>query len=102
VLRAAPSEVAGLLQMLAEGRINGSCYEGECACLVGTIANLQHVHYDSIPGITPRPSRPIERFFYAIQPGHTPQNHPVARIVAEWIDEFIASNVPAENEVEKV
>ena len=92
VLAAAPHEVGGLRQALAEGRINGTAYEGECACLVGTIANLQHCHYRAIPGVRPDSSRPIERLFLAIRPGDTPENHPVATIVAEWIDAWRAEH----------
>src|SRR3990167_3289840 len=53
VLLCAPHEVEGLKKAIADGKINGSVYEGECACLVGTIANIKHCKYDSIKGLQP-------------------------------------------------
>src|SRR6202000_1717221 len=41
VLSASPSEVDGLRAAIVGGRINGTAYEGPCACLVGTIANIK-------------------------------------------------------------
>ena len=36
-----PREAAGVAKALKEGRVNGSTYLGDCACLVGTIANVR-------------------------------------------------------------
>jgi hypothetical protein len=85
-----PNELPGLRLAVVEGRINGSVYEGECACLVGTIAKVRGCLYTAIPGVEPRGGRPIERFFTALKPGDSPDNHPVAKIVVDWIDEFTA------------
>jgi hypothetical protein len=88
ILRSAPYEVSGLYDALMQGRIEGSTYEGTCACLVGTIANLQLVDFGRIPGVIPDPNRPAERWFLAIWEGATPENSQVAQITSEWIEEW--------------
>ena len=91
VLSLARNEVAGLRLAVVKGRINGMAYEGECACLVGTIAILQTCEYRQVPGISIDETRPAERFFTGIRKGDTPETNPVATIVLGWIDEFIAT-----------
>jgi len=88
VLGAAPHEVAGLRAALLAGRINGSTYAGKCACLVGTIAKIQHCSINDIPGLHPDSNRLAERWFLAIAPGDTPENHAVAKLTDEWIGEW--------------
>jgi hypothetical protein len=41
VLSAAPAEVPTLLAKVRAGEVDGSVYEGVCACLLGTIANAR-------------------------------------------------------------
>src|SRR5258707_396201 len=89
VLDAAQKEVSGLLAALEAGKINGSVYTGECACLIGTIANVRGCTYDDLGDLRPNPSRPAERWFLAVRKGHTPENHPVAKITAGWIREWL-------------
>ena len=85
LLRAQP-EVPALLEALRSGRVNGSTYEGECACLAGTIANARHVPYRDLGFADP--SRPIERWFLGIKEGDTPENNQIAKIAEVWIVEF--------------
>jgi hypothetical protein len=87
VLLRAQTEVPALLATLRAGKINGSTYEGECACLAGTIANTRHVGYRILPFIDS--SRPIERWFTGIAEGNTPENNTVAKITEKWIVEFM-------------
>ena len=70
VLSQAPAEVPGLLAALRAGKVDGSTYQGACACLVGTIAN---------------PQRPAERFFLLIREGDTPDTNQAAGIAEGWI-----------------
>ena len=91
VLDTSPGEVRGLLQALWDGKVDGSTYQGECACLVGTIAKVRKCEYDAIPGLMPDSSRPAEQWFLNIHKGDTPVSNPAAAfacaVVAEWMHE---------------
>jgi hypothetical protein len=94
VLNAAPKEVSGLLAALRAGEIDGSTYTGECACLVGTIANVRECAVADLPSlIAPDSSRPAERWFLALRPGMTPENNQIAKITEGWIEEWIGRQV---------
>lgn len=84
-------EVPGLAAALREGRINGSSYEGECACLIGTIARLRGVPYSAIHH---KHRDPAEAWFSMISPGDTPGSKGgggfAARRALEWILEWCA------------
>ncbi len=89
VLDAAPNEVPGLLAALWAGKVDGSKYDGECACLVGTVANLRSERYDNLKiDLRPDSSRPSERWFLQIHKGDTPLTNQAAAyaaaIIAHW------------------
>ena len=90
VLSVAKGEVLGLYDAIQRGKIDGSVYEGECACLVGTIANVRKEQYDAL-GIDLRPmaSRPAEKWFLNIRKGHTPLSSQVSAITAQWTEDFM-------------
>lgn len=89
VLSAAPAEVPALLAAVREGRIDGSCYEGECACLVGTIAKARGVDYESLgPLLRPNSGRPAEVWFTLLKPGDT-TSEPV-KLAEGWIADWLA------------
>ena len=73
---------------LVYGKVDGSTYTGECACLVGTIANIRGCDPQGLLNIKPDMGRPIERFFACIKKGDTPETSQMVRIVIGWIDEF--------------
>ena len=89
VLSSAPAEVEGLRLALIEGRVNGSTYTGECACLVGTIANVRGCGIEKLPLLRQNSRRPAERFFLGIAKGDTPSNNPVSKMVLEWVDQWL-------------
>ena len=81
-------ETPGLYKAILDGHIDGSCYEGECACFVGTYANLKGVKPQALAdlcGLQMDSSSPVEKWFMGIAKGDTPENNPVAAITAEWI-----------------
>ena len=89
VLAAAPGEARAVRDALAAGRVEGSVYAGDCACLVGTIANARGVAYTEIEGLRPASSRPAERFFMNIHRGDTPENNQSCALAHEWASDFV-------------
>jgi hypothetical protein len=88
VLLSAYFEIDGLRQALVEGRVHGSTYRGECACLVGTIANIRECEPLTMGDIRPDSNRPIEIFFLAIRRGDTPETSQFCKLAVEWLDAF--------------
>ena len=90
VISQAPREVPALIEALKAGRVDGSTYSGECACLVGTIANARGINVDSSElGIPKDSSRPVERFFMAIRKGDTPETNPASKLALEWAETWL-------------
>ena len=91
ILSYTPGEVPALLTALRDGKVDGSTYTGECACLVGTIANARNCNYGSL-GFEPNSSRPAERWFLAIRRGDTPSTSPISALTEQWVEEWLLSN----------
>ena len=91
VLSAAPAEVPALRSALAEGRINGSVYSGECCCLVGTLGKAHGGNENCIPGLAPNAARPAEMFFLPIRPGQTAETSQHVKLALEWVDQWLAN-----------
>jgi hypothetical protein len=89
VLAAAPGEARAVQAALVAGKVDGSVYEGECACLVGTLANARGVSYSAIEGLRPASWRPAERFFMGIREGDTPENSQACKLAHEWVSDFV-------------
>ena len=88
LLNAIP-EVPALRRAIIDGQINGSTYQGECACLCGTIANVRGVNYEAMSGITPDSSSMAEQFFLGIRKGDTPATNAASKMVLLWVEEFM-------------
>ena len=87
LLRAIP-EIPNLKQSLIEGNIDGSTYDGECACLCGTLEKTDSLKIRKVIRDGRDSNRPIERFFLCIKKGDTPENNQYAKIAMGWIEEF--------------
>lgn len=95
-LSPAKAEVVGLYKSLMDGRVDGSAYEGECACFIGTIANIRKEKYTKLRiKLRPNSSSPVERWFTGIRKGDSPENNPVCALTANWIREYAKENAIA-------
>ena len=88
ILDGNPDEVKDLMLALVTGNVDGSVYKGDCACLIGTIANIKAVDVDTMPQDG---SRPAERWFLAIRTGDTHDNSQIVAITQKWIQEWLDS-----------
>jgi hypothetical protein len=96
-----PGEVPYLRLAVIEGRIDGSVYYGECACLKGTLARKAVGFTFKLPagrwsyiqfalGIRCGIAESLaEQFFYHIGEGDTPATNPYSAVVLDWLDEFL-------------
>lgn len=89
VLSASPREVPGLRQALLDGTVDGSVYEGDGACLIGTLANVKGCKFTALEFVKPNRGRPAERFFLCIGKGETPEKNPAAKLAVAWIDQWL-------------
>lgn len=95
ILQHRKAEVPHLRQALLDGKVDGSQYEGECACLVGTIANADgsvDEVCESIPYYDKGTHNPGEQFFWNIREGDTPENSWFAEHALKLCDEIKNDN----------
>jgi hypothetical protein len=101
VISKLPGEVPYLRLAVIEGRIDGSAYYGECACLKGTLARkaagftFNTVNWAVLYIVCALGMRcsvadsQAEQFFYHIQEGDTPATNPYSAVALDWLDEFL-------------
>ena len=82
------NEIPAFKEKIIAGEIDGSCYEGECCCFVGTMAKIKHLDYQKLEGVYPDSGSPTERWFMGISKGMKPETHEIVKITLEWIEEF--------------
>lgn len=91
VLTAARGEVPALKRALREGRVDGSLYDGPCACLIGTIANARQCRAEALgqqhPALKLDEERPAERWFLAIEPDMA-ETHAIVALTLDWIRQW--------------
>ena len=88
-------EIGFLKENIISGNIDGSTYQGDCACLSGTLYNGATIHNGIQEAdikhkiISCRDAgRPIEVFFAAIKPGDTPENSQFSKLALDWLLKF--------------
>ncbi len=88
ILRSLRSEVGYLKQSLIDGKVDGSTYEGECACLVGTLAHGGSVDNtcEAIPFYNRGTHNMGETWFLSIKKGDTPENNQFAAHAMKLIE----------------
>lgn len=91
VLSSVPAEVEGLRQALINGKVDGSSYQGECVCLVGTLANLRGANYQNLGLLRLTLLRPAEVFFRRINKGDTPDTNEFSKMALDWLDEWLSN-----------
>ncbi len=82
-------EIPAFIKKIKNGEIDGSCYEGECCCFVGTFAKIKGCNYKKLEGIYPDSNSPTEKWFLMIRKGMKPENSEIVKLTLEWIEEFL-------------
>ena len=89
-----PREVQGLRDKLINWKINGTKYEWDCCCLVGTLwkSNWLDEVCNIIPFYTKWPHNLWEQFFLQIREWDTPENSIFAKTAVELCDMILDKN----------
>jgi hypothetical protein len=94
---ALPNELEALRDAIIAGKVDGSTYSGECACLAGTLGKAKgFAASDGDFSVTDAvtfhvsDSSPREMFFTAIRPGDTPETNAASKVALAWTNEAIA------------
>lgn len=82
-------EIPQLITYIKDGKINGSCYSGNCSCLMGTFAKIKKCDINDDQFSIKDSYSPAEQWFSMIKPGHTPENSFASKMALEWIEEFL-------------
>jgi len=86
------SELPGLRKALVEGRVDGTQYEGDCACLIGTLGNLDggvKKVCEAIPYYDKGTHNPGEAWFLNIHKGDTAKNNQFSAHAVKLIDSIL-------------
>ena len=82
-------ELPEFRKKLIEGKINGSQYTGECACLIGTLGNIDggiEKVCNAIPYYEKGTHNMGETWFLNIREGDTPKNNEFSKHVLKLVD----------------
>ncbi len=89
------SELPYLRDKLVSGHVNGSQYEGECACLIGSLGHGKKDCIDKVVESIPYYNKGLhnycEQWFYQIHSGDTPETNYFAKHALKLIDMVLKS-----------
>jgi len=87
------SELPYLREKLISGKVDGTHYEGQCACLIGSLANSKKKNTDELCNAIPYYSLGLhnvaEQWFFQIRVGDTPENSFFAKHALKLIDDVL-------------
>jgi hypothetical protein len=93
ILGCLKTEVPTLRKMLIKGKVDGTQYEGDCACLIGSLANadggMEKV-CSAIPFYEKGPHNMGEAFFLNIRKGDTPETNSFSKHAVLLCDMVLA------------
>lgn len=85
-------ELAGLKKALQAGDIDGTCYHGNCACLIGTLSNLNGTIEEVCTNIAYYDEglhNYCEQWFYQIRIGDKPKDSPFVKHAVKLINQVL-------------
>ena len=92
IFQSLPSELPFLREKLVKGEVDGTQYEGDCACLIGTLANADG-GIKKVCEIIPYYDKGLhnfgEQWFWNIRLGDTPDNSFFVKHALELIDSIL-------------
>ena len=96
VMQACIQEVPYLRQSILEGRINGTQYNWECCCLIGSLSASKKISTDDLCSVIPYYDKWLhnywEQWFYQIREGDTPENSYFSQKALEACDLVLSNN----------
>ena len=86
-------ELPRLRKKIVDGQIEGTQYEGDCCCLIGTLGGGNDECINTVVASMKYYDKglhnPAEQWFYQIREGDTPENSLFARHALKLIDEVL-------------
>ena len=89
IFQSLKKELPAFREKLINGEIDGTQYEGECACLIGTMANVDggiNKVCLAIPYYDKGTHNPAENWFLQIKEGDTPKNNNFSKHALKLVD----------------
>ena len=95
LLHCPEKDIQELKKRVIEGRIQGTQYAGECACLIGTLyqseglSDEQEFAKSHIPYYECGTHNPSEQLFWQIRKGDKPETNQFSQIALDVINEVL-------------